>query len=132
MTTTTLDGHTETQHRSAQRALDALDRLDTRLGNHYSDRRRHVRRSFRSVATVRLAAGAENAPRDLTVWTREISESGMSFISAERITAEWALIRLEISPGHPVWFVADIVRSRELPSDDFWEHGVAFRGRVSD
>jgi hypothetical protein len=132
MSTITLDGYTDSQHRAAQRAMDALDRLDTRLGNHYSDRRRHVRRSFRSVATVRLAAAAEGAPREVTVWTREISESGMSFISPERIADEWALIRLEISPGNPVWFVADIIRCRELPSDDFWEHGIAFRGRVAD
>ncbi len=56
----------------------------------------------------------------------------MSFISPERIADEWALIRLEISPGNPVWFVADIIRCRELPSDDFWEHGIAFRGRVAE
>jgi hypothetical protein len=81
---------------------------------------------------VRLAAAAEATPREITVWTREISESGMSFICPERIADEWALIRLEISPGNPVWFVADIIRRRELPSDDFWEHGIAFRGRVAD
>lgn len=132
MSTMTLDGYTDSHQRAAQRALDALDRLDTRLGNHYSDRRRHLRRPFRSIATVRLAAAAEETPREITVWTREISESGMSFISPERIEDEWALIRLEISPGNPVWFVADIIRSRELPSDDFWEHGVAFRGRVAE
>jgi hypothetical protein len=132
MSTDTLESYAETQKRSALRALDSLDRLESRLGSHYSDRRRHERRPFRSIATVRIAATESSPARDVTVWTREISESGMSFICPEQITDEWALIRLEISPGHPTWFVADIIRRRELPSEEFWEHGIAFRGRVTE
>ncbi|MDQ3332617.1 MAG: hypothetical protein M3552_18540 [Planctomycetota bacterium] len=132
MSAVTLNEYAESQKRCAQRALDALDRLDSRLGSHYSDRRRHVRRTFRSIATVRLAATAGSEARDVTVWTREISESGMSFICPDQITDEWALIRLEVSPGSPVWFVADIIRRREVPSEEFWEHGIAFRGRVAE
>ncbi|HEX6984357.1 MAG TPA: PilZ domain-containing protein, partial [Planctomycetaceae bacterium] len=116
----------------AQRALDTLDRLDARLEPHYGPRRRHHRRPFRAAATVRRPLVPPPGPQEVTVWTREISESGLSFIHKDRIAEDWVLVGLEPQPGRTVWLRADVVRRREVPTGGFWEHAVAFRGRIEE
>lgn len=124
--------YTESQQRSAQRALDTLDRLDSRLDAHFAGMRRHPRRLFRGMATVRFPGGGNGATGEFTVWTRSISASGLSFICPNPIAEPWVLVGLEPAPGEVVWFFADIVRRKEVAGEGFWEHGVAFRGRVRD
>ena len=132
MSAASLTGYTDSQQRSAQRALDTLDRLENRLDAHFSGKRRHARRPFRGTATIRMPAAGENRPAEFRVWTRSISESGLSFICPWQIAEPWVLVGLETAPGRPVWFFADIVRRKEVPEENFWDHGVAFRGRVKD
>ena len=117
---------------AAQNALDTLDRLDARLDVHYAPLRRHSRRPCRTAATIRRPLTPPPAPQEVTVWTREISESGLSFVCPERISDQWVLIGLEMIPGRVTWLRGDVVRRREVPSGGFWEHAVAFRRRVDD
>ena len=123
---------TEIDDTGAGQALDVLDRLDARLEPHYASKRRHHRRPFRSAAMIRRPLTPPPGPQEMTVWTREISESGLSFVCPERIHDQWILIGLEPSPGRVVWLRADLVRRREVPSGRYWEHAVAFRRRVQD
>lgn len=127
-----LTEYSDSQRRSAQRALDTLDRLDSRLDSHFSTKRRHARRAFRGTATVRFPAGTTGSPPDFQVWTRSISESGLSFICPVQIKEAWVLVGLTPPAGDVIWFFADVVRRKQVPEEGFWEHGVAFRGRVKD
>lgn len=127
-----LTEYNESQQRSAQRALDKLDKLDGRLDSHFSGKRRHARRPFRGKATVRYPSAGDAPPTEFTVWTRSISESGLSFICPHQIPEEWVLVGLEPTPGQKVWFAADIRRQKAVPEESFWELGVSFRGRIKD
>lgn len=131
MSPVSVTAYSEQQQRCAQRSLDTLDRLDARLEAHYAAKRRHPRKAFRGTATVRIPSSDVGAPVEFTVWTRSISASGLSFICPDQIHEPWVLVGLAAG-GEPAWFFADVVRRREIAEEGFWEHGVAFRGRVQD
>lgn len=129
-----LDAYTEKQNRAAQRVLDTLDRLESRTDTVYRDERRHERRQFRGTAEVRLPDRDGQIdplnPVTCRVWARCISQGGLSFIHPDRLKAQKCLVGIELPDGRQAWFQADIVRAREVPGEEFWEYGVAFRGRA--
>ena len=131
MSPASVEHYNDVQQRGALRVLEILDRLDARLATHYSTLRRHPRRPFRGTATVRLVTGQGDGPQELRVWTRSLSESGLSFICPKSLAGRRLQIGLELTPGQSVWLEAEVVRCREVAGEGFWDHGVAFRGRVA-
>ncbi|QDT63185.1 PilZ domain-containing protein [Calycomorphotria hydatis] len=123
--------YSEKQQRSAQRTLEMLDRMDSRMEEHYATIRKHHRREFRGQAILCLPPTEDNPlPVKARVWTRSISESGLSFICPAHITDDKIIIGLDLPNGKVSWLHAEIRRRKEIPNEQFWEYGVAFRGRA--
>ncbi len=125
-------GHLE---RSAVRTLDTLDKLDERMSGQYSQQRGHARKAFRGQATI-VFPDPENPvltfddTNSCKVWARSISAGGMSFIYPKELGKKKIIVGLELPGADPIWFHAEIVRVKQVPEEDFWVYGVAFRERV--
>ena len=130
MSALSVEQYSEVQQRTAIRVLDLLDRMDARLDGQYAQARKHARRPFRGTVPVRPTGGG---PADeFRVWTRSISASGLAFICPESLAGAELEVGVPVGPDRAVWFHAEVVRCREVNGERFWEHGVAFRGRVKD
>lgn len=135
MTLLSIEAYDEPQQRAARRALEFLDRIDSRTEPLYRGRRRHERRRFRAVAALclkhpDLPHREPDRRHSCRVWARCLSQSGLSFIYPEYIDEREVLVGLLLPDGHPLWFRAEIVRTRRIADEGFWEYGVSFRGRV--
>lgn len=130
------ENYSETQKRSAQRVLDSLDQLESRLQGHYAGKRRHSRVKFRGVAKI-CFRGPDQAVLDpatselCVVHARSLSQSGLSFIYPGRIEEKSVLVGMELQSSELTWFVAEIVRQKEVPGEGFWEYGVKFLQRAA-
>lgn len=142
---TQTDVHREQRlERSAQRVMDSLDRQDERLNQHYSVQRKHQRHEVRTTAVVVLPpmpavdfannsaaspVAAVEAER-LSVWVRNVSPTGMSFIYPQELQHKRVVVGLNPSPAATTWFHAEVMRVRKV-IDGFWEYGVAFKERAT-
>ncbi|MEM7813179.1 MAG: PilZ domain-containing protein [Planctomycetota bacterium] len=121
--------YSATEQRAAERVLDTLDQLELRMDAHFARQRQHQRAQFRGRATIRIPApGAE--PISFEVYSRSLSQGGLSFICPQEIHAERLLVGLHLPNGECRWFHGVIMRSREVTDEEFWEYGVAFHGRA--
>ena len=125
-----IENYSDHQQRAAVRCLDLLDRMDTRLEGQYAPARKHARRPFRGMVPVRRVR--DGLSEEFRVWTRSISASGLSFLHPESLDGLELEVGVPLGPDRAVWFRAEVVRCREVNGERFWEHGVAFRGRVKD
>lgn len=135
MSSVTIEHYTERQQRSAQRVLDTLDQMDSRLSPHYSAKRQHSRRAYRGVGTLCFVDVSQptiefSKEKCCEVWIRAVSLSGLSFIYPEEILTKQVLFGLKSASGETTWFVAEIVRSRSVVEEGFWEYGVKFLRRA--
>ncbi len=133
MTFLSHDPTDERTHRRALEILDILDRWNERSKGHFSQKRQYARKSFRSlviVVTVETAVDAADTAglTRLRVWSRNISQGGISFIFPGQITAPE--ITLSLDPEEKVWMRGQIVRCRPI-HDGFWDYGVKFVGRAN-
>ena len=120
---------TARQLKTVQRVLDALDRWDDRLNDHYGRQRKHTRSNFRGVATLVLPAEGDEPATNLQAFVRNVSPGGMAFIYPGRLDCESLIVGLVMGTGSPGWFHADVKRMREV-QEGFWEYGLAFRERA--
>lgn len=130
-----IESYNERQNRSAQRVLDTLDQLDTRLSTHYSGKRRHTRVQYRGVGTVCIMNLEQSVldpsgPGSFSVHVRSLSQSGLSFIYPGEIFEKNVLIGLDQAGGGKTWFVAEVVRVKKIEEEAFWEYGVKFVRRA--
>ncbi|QDT39916.1 PilZ domain-containing protein [Stratiformator vulcanicus] len=131
MSVTSVTEFNDKQLRASQRVLDTLDRLDARTDDHYATKRQYERRTFRGQATLLMSTfGDDDVRRQVKVWTRSISASGLSFICPGIINGDKVVIGLDIPDKETAWFDAEIKRRRKVPDETFWEYGVAFHGRT--
>lgn len=130
MTAKSIEHYSDQQQRAAARCLDLLDRMDSRLDTQYSHARKHARRPFRGTVPIRL--NYAGVLEEFRVWTRSISASGLSFLHPGSLEGTDLEVGVPVGPDRAVWFRAEVVRCREVNGERFWEHGVAFRGRVKD
>ena len=119
---------------AAEQVIDRLDRLEKRLQRHYSDQRTCSRQQFRRKVTVFIpptlydVVDIEQARR-LDVWTRDVSQGGISFIATEAISAQQIVVRLRFADESFSYFRATIVRRKQV-DEAFWEHGACFCERI--
>ncbi|MCC7423499.1 MAG: PilZ domain-containing protein [Planctomycetaceae bacterium] len=130
-----IENYNERQNRSAQRVLDMLDQLDSRLGTHYSGKRRHTRVQYRGVGTVCVTSPEQSildtsGAGSFSVHVRSLSQSGLSFIYPGEIPEKNVFVGLDQAKGGKTWFVAEIVRVKEISEEGFWEYGVRFVRRA--
>lgn len=120
----------EREMRAAGRVLDILDRWSDRMTGHQTQKRTSPRRRLRIrmqayVQTPNLCDQTENKPAALLIWSREISQTGMSFIHRGLITAEEIALCIELDSGNVRWLQAIIKRRRQV-HDNYYEYGVKF------
>ncbi len=129
-----LTQYSERQTKAALRVLDTLDRIDERTGRVYEKQRKHRRNNFRGQVGLYLDDAQTLEEIDegnvLIVWARAISQSGLSFIAPDRVTEQRCLLGISMPDGARTWFRSVVVRARDTNDEGFWEHGVAFEGRM--
>jgi len=131
-----LEQYTDKQNRAISRVLDTLDRLEQRTHNHYSVKRSHERKDFRGIVWIRIPetsySDESEVYTNIRVWSRSISQSGLSFIYPDCIYPTVIQVGVPIQDDQVTWFRAEIVRQREIEEEKFWEYGVKFLGKVTD
>tara|TARA_R110002095_G_scaffold204153_2_gene186689 strand:+ start:6021 stop:6428 length:408 start_codon:yes stop_codon:yes gene_type:complete len=128
-----LDQYTEKQNRAISRVLDLLDRVEKRTNAHFSEKRSHERKDFRGIVWISMPdenAGDENQAEAIKVWSRSISQSGLSFIYPLPIRQSTILVGVPVQGNQVTWFRSEIVRRKEVQEEQFWEYGVRFLGKV--
>lgn len=133
MSLISLEQYTEKQNRAISRVLDLLDRVEKRTNIHYSDKRSHERKDFRGIVWISMPdenAGDENQAETIKVWSRSISQSGLSFIYPMPIYQTTILVGVPVQGNQVTWFRSEIVRQKEVQEEHFWEYGVKFLGKV--
>tara|TARA_R110002167_G_scaffold192953_2_gene395614 strand:+ start:247 stop:654 length:408 start_codon:yes stop_codon:yes gene_type:complete len=128
-----LDQYTIKQNRAVSRILDTLDRIDQRTSLHYSEKRVHERKDFRGTVWISLPdsnAVDEQESTTIKVWSRSISQSGLSFIYPFPIYQNNIMVGVPVQQSHIAWFRSEIVRQKEIQEEQFWEFGVRFLGKV--
>ncbi|WP_298868854.1 PilZ domain-containing protein [uncultured Gimesia sp.] len=130
-----LEQYTDKQNRAISRVLDTLDRLEKRTDAHFSDNRAHERKNFRGVvwiATDPVNRAVTDEVNAIKVWSRSISQSGLSFIYPFRIYQKLIQVGIPVQDNQVTWFRVEIVRDKEIEEEQFWEYGVRFLGKVND
>lgn len=123
------------QTKSVQRIIDTLNQEALRLSGHFEAQRGHGRKEFNGVVTIRVPNpdfanhGIGEPSFEFKAYCRDVSAGGTSFIYPEEIDVRKIFIGLG-NGSKKTWFNGEIVRSREMIEEDFWEYGVAFRGRL--
>ncbi len=131
MSLISLEQYSEKQNRAINRVLDTLDRLDARTSAHYSEKRAHERKAFRGLVWLSIPDGTQEFDQAMTkVWSRSISQSGLSFIYPMRIYETQIRVGVPVGADQVTWFRAEIVRQKEVEEEHFWEYGVRFLGKV--
>lgn len=131
-----LEQYTDKQNRAITRILDTLDRLERRTNLHYSDKRKHERKDFRGIVWIRIPQNTrseeEDDTSDIRVWSRSLSQSGLSFIYPYNIYPNQIEVGVPVQNHQVTWFRAEVVRQKEIGEENFWEYGVKFLGKVRD
>lgn len=125
----TSEHYTEKQKRSAQRLIESLVRTESRLSDHYSQVRSHQRQVCRNILLIRIPNGENTV--GFSVYMRDISASGTSFLYPGVIEAQEILVGIPVTGREPTWFQGKVVRCKQVMNEDFWDYGVKFLQRLS-
>jgi hypothetical protein len=125
----------EQRQRAVNEVLDSLERWSQRIGDHFTQKRESARKPFREKITVYIpeSAVAVGEAQDQVViqpWTRNISQSGISFVHADQIEQSHIIVCLNPPGSNCIYLDAEIVRRRPI-QNGFWEFGAEFRGRAN-
>lgn len=130
-TTASLERYTESQKRRAELALAYLDRISAFEDKLYEKSRKEARKRFRGVVRVCVPnTGGEildlRGPGAFRAVARDVSRSGLSFVHPAPLTACHLIVGVEIAAKEVRWFLAEVVRKREIAEADFWEYAITF------
>jgi hypothetical protein len=129
------DAYTDKQRRQALDALDVLDNA-SRLGDQQFARQRATSRTTLRMLVNVCVVAPDAAVQSLRsgqafrTMARDISSSGISFIHSEALPADNILVGLPLPGNDCRWFLASVVRRKEIGDTGFFEHGAVLRQRV--
>lgn len=117
----------------AQRVLAMLQSWSDRFTNHVTHRREHVRRGcvLKSSCIIpgqNRTVSPMNANKAAPIWIRNISSTGIGFISYGPLRPENDLIIIKLGPKN---MLCEVVRARQV-HDGFWEYGSKFLQSVEE
>jgi hypothetical protein len=117
-----------------ERVLDTLDRWDERMHGHQNQKRSHARNRLRQkimiyIPTNQQSVGEALDSTAISVWTRNISRSGICFIHTASIKVDDIIVCLSTPNSGAIYFHAKIVRRRQV-HDGFYEYGAEFKERA--
>jgi len=137
----------EPSDKQALEVLEILDRWDERLQGHHSQMRNHERKKYRTKIAIYLSHNDQqnndqinndqinndqtddDCPQYLSVWCRNISQSGLSFIYHADLKWNHFIICLNPEAEETLWYHAEMTRSRQV-HNGFWEFGVKLLNRA--
>ncbi|MAT16375.1 MAG: pilus assembly protein PilZ [Planctomyces sp.] len=125
----------EKLERSAEEVLSILERWDAKNQGHHTQKRQYSRKPYRTKMTVFIPqsegmAGESMEATSFTVWSRNISQGGVSFIYPGQLQHGRYLICLDPEKSGSLWFLVEILRSRQV-HNEFWEYGANMLERAS-
>lgn len=119
------------QVRSADRVLDTLQGLDVRTASQYGRERRFRRQSVKCTLEVHLLARCNGGRAEsFRAWSVDVSQNGLGFIAPEEIDCKEVCVGVPGAAGRVSWFLAQMVRKRQVPEERFWVYGILFLARV--
>ncbi|MCA9094694.1 MAG: PilZ domain-containing protein [Planctomycetaceae bacterium] len=116
----------EVPDKALQRVLADLAREDQRNSQLYGRDRNFERKSI--ILKVAVAPYINDhlvMSNQQSVWVRNLSRSGISFVSKAPIGCKSVGVHLLQGNNGPIWMQGEVVRERQI-QDGFWEFGVEF------
>jgi hypothetical protein len=128
-----IDEYSVAHQRAAERVLAKLQRLDARSATKYGRERRHLRQAVKCVLEIHMLPNclASKEP-PFRAYSVDVSQSGVGFIAPAEIHDEQVCVGVPGKEGRHNWFLAEIVRKRQVPEEMFWEYGAVFLARVDN
>lgn len=131
MAIASVDQYSERQHRALQRILERMTISDQRAEPLYKRQRQFDRRQYQGVTLICLPTSecpepSEDHPTTFQAWTYNLSQGGMGFVSPAPIVDDQVSVGLKLPTGAVRWMTGRIVRSRQIPEEEFFDYGVAF------
>jgi hypothetical protein len=125
---------TQTEQADAAQVLKILNNWDRKFQGHHQEKRGNQRVPYSAPMRLHrrkshLSAGETDS--GLIVWARNISPTGVGFVSRTKILSRRAVLCLDPTAGGKSLFRIEIVRTRKV-HNDFWEYGARFTGRASE
>ncbi len=124
------ENYSEKQQRMVQRVLNLLARNDQRFSEHYNPVRKHQRQHCHNLLTIRVPGGMAEEAVEFSVYMRDISPRGTSFVYPGMLDLTEILIGIPIPGRDMTWFQGKVVRCKQIMEEDFWEYGVKFTQRL--
>ena len=126
-----IDQYSRAQRRAAKRVMARLTQLERMESRRHRAKRQFERNSFFSTAILRIPRGdgsvdESTAGPSCTVWTRDLSRSGVSFICPFEVEGSRVVLGFRLPDESIKWYQAEIVREREIPDEVFWDYGTVF------
>lgn len=118
---------TTTRDRQALRVISMLKNWSDRLSGHVTQKRAHVRRDLATKLTIIIPESSQEAGESqdrsmVEVWTRNISQGGICFLSDGKLKTNTDTVIVSIGNKY---MESEIVRNRQV-HDGFWEYGLKF------
>ncbi|QDU79504.1 hypothetical protein Pla110_12140 [Polystyrenella longa] len=131
----TMTKKADKQEKAAEEVLSILDRWDARMQGHHNQKRQYSRNPYRTKMTVFIPqsdgmVGESSESTSFTVWSRNISQGGVSFIYPGQLQHGKYLMCLDPEKSGSLWFLVEIVRSRQV-HNEFYEFGAKMLERAS-
>ncbi len=108
-----------------------MDRAATRTETQYARSRQHERKPYRGPISLFVPQTEDAVPPADGAgcpmgWAYSLSQGGMGFISLEAFPGAELLVGIHLPNGTIRWMRGRTVRTREIPEEQFIDHGVAF------
>jgi hypothetical protein len=132
-----IESYSREQQRAVKRVLSRLAQLEKMESRRHEDKRQFARSSYHSSAVLCIGSNDQPSPAGLpgescTVWTRDLSRGGASFICPFAIRGKRVFLGFKLPDETIKWYPAEIVREREIAEEGFWEYGTVFRSALPE